>query len=108
MEETKGTTKTRSVVAESTKALIIDSQPFRETTELGGHLPYSTTRLQRLEFCQSWDALFQGARETREYFGSVDGGRTRPYAGLENGMGIVNRTLDVFGVGCVDTVHGLL
>jgi hypothetical protein len=47
-------------------------------------------------------------RETREDFGSVDGGRTRPDAGLENGMGIDDRTIDVFGVGCVDTVQELL
>ncbi len=39
----------------------------------------------------------------REYFGSVDGGGTRPYAGLEGGMGIEDCTLDVVRVGCIDT-----
>jgi len=47
--------------------------------------------------------LFQGARETREDFGSVDGGGTRPYAGLEGFMGIKDRTTDVIRVGRVDT-----
>ena len=49
------------------------------------------------------DALFQGARETGEDFGSVDGGGARPYPGLECDVGVDGRALDVVGVGCVDT-----
>jgi len=83
--------------------LLTYSQPFGETSELGAHLPYRATCLQRLEFRQCWDALFQGARETGEDFGSMEGGSARPYAGLEGDVGIDDRALDVVRVGCVDT-----
>ena len=109
LKKRRGEEETRSVAKAGERGFTntgAHSQPFGETSELRAHLPYRTTCLQRLEFRKGWDALFQGARETAEDFGSVEGGGTRPYAGLEGIMGIDDRAFHVVRVGCVDTAAG--
>ena len=101
MEETQ----TRSAFSQRKPERASYSQPFGEPSELRAHLPYRAARLQRLEFRQRRDALFQCARETGEDFGPVENGGARPHAGLEGGVGINDRALYVVGVCCVDAVR---